>query len=174
MLFRSRQVGTATVSPTATAVISAAAAAAKNVSPGIAPRNAGSTVDMLAVPPVAKPQGALQLRLLMLLSQMGEVAAELTEAQKVHLHGVVAADNSPTSSSIFNRGLETSEKPKPLSEQDELAALREGLAILHAGIAEQAGDKHCETLFDIAAVSVLERGLLALERVWVSEGLSCA
>jgi hypothetical protein len=61
-----------------------------------------------------------------------------------------------------------------LSPKEELAALREGLAELYLSIAEQAGDMHSETLPDRAAVSVLERGLLAMERVWVSEGSSCA
>jgi len=75
---------------------------------------------------------------------------------------------------MSSKGLETSEKSKPLSEEEEMVALREGLAELYASVAEQAGDKRCETFLDSPAVSVLERGLFALERFWLSEELSCA
>jgi len=56
--------------------------------------------------------------------------------------------------------LDTSLKSGPLSE--ELNALREGLAELHASTAEQEGE------LGGPAVAVLKRGLSALERVWVS------
>lgn len=79
--------------------------------------------------------------------------------------------SSSCGSSLSSECLEKSEQSKPLSEMEELAVLREGLTELYASVIEQASETHCETLPDCFAASVLERGLLALERVWGSEGL---
>jgi len=77
-------------------------------------------------------------------------------------------------SSLSSESLKTSGKSEPLSPKEELAALREGLAELYLSMAGEVGDKHCESLPDVAAVLVLEQGLRAMERVWVSEESSCA
>jgi len=79
--------------------------------------------------------------------------------------------SSSCGSSLSSEGLDKSEQSKPLSEMEELAVLRDGLTELYASVIEQAGDTNCETLPDCFVASVLERGLLALERVWGSEGL---
>jgi hypothetical protein len=171
------QRGTAVFVPTGTTAV---APTEENVSPGITLHSACSAVDVLAAPPTAKPHGTP------LMTEL--LPEELSVAMTLQGCGMEVADSSsgsPTSagaspilesgdSSPSSEGVENSEQSEPFTQKEELAALRESLAELYASIAEQAGDKHCETLFDIAAVSVLERGLLALERVWVSEGLSCA
>jgi len=191
---------TEVVSPTVTAVVSPAG---QNDSPGISQMCACSTVHVLAAPPVAKPHAAQLMTRLPPAESFVAVdvlaappvdkphgAPFLTELLPAELS---AADNpqgsisrasfalagaSPildsSDSRLSGEGLETSEKSKPVSEKEELVALREGLAELYVSIAEHAGDKRCETFLDSHAVSVLERGLLALERVWVSEMLSCA
>jgi len=139
-------------------------------SPGITLRSACSTVDVLAAAPAAKPRGAP----LMTELPPAELSAAMTLQGSISRASLASAGNYPIldsiDSSLSSEGLETSKKSKPLSEKEELAALREALAELYANIIEQAGDKHCETLTDIAAASVLEWGLCALEQVWLSEG----
>jgi len=171
------------------------------VSPGITPRSAYSTVDVLVAPPATKPHGATLMTEVLPaeLTAAGDVLAappatkshgallvtelppaELSEARtqqrSISCASIASADTSPildsSDSSLSSEGLETSEKSKPLSDKEELAVLREELAELYASIAEQAGD--CKTFLDSPAASVLERGLFALERVCVSRGSSCA
>jgi len=123
---------------------------------------------MLAAPPVAKPHGAPE-------PLTADVSAATTPQGNISCASLTSAATSILDSSdsrLSSGGLETSEKSKPLSE--ELAVLREGLAELQASIAEQTGNKHSETFVDSPAVLVLQRGLIALERVWASEGSSCA
>jgi len=167
------QPGKVVGSPIGTASVSLTG---QNASPGIPLDCTCNGVDVLAAPPEATPNSApLSTEL---------PPAELSLAMTPQGCGTGQASSScnfPTSagtshildfgdSSLISEGLETSEKSKPLSEKEELAALREALAELYANIIEQAGDKHCETLTDIAAASVLEWGLCALEQVWLSEG----
>jgi len=141
-------------------------------SPGITLRSACSTVDVLAAAPAAKPRGAP----LMTELPPAELSAAMTLQGSISRASLASAGNYPIldsiDSSLSSEGLETSKKSKPLSEKEEMAALREGLAELCASIAKQAGDS--ETFLQSPAVSVLERGFFALERIWVSKGSSYA
>jgi len=178
-----QQVGTAVVSPKFTAVVSPTG---QTGSHGITLHSACSTVDVLAPPPMAKPNGAPSMTelpptelsegvgvLAVPPAAMAELSAATTPQGSISCASLTSAGTPPISdssdSNLSNEGLDTSKNSKPLSEKEELAALREGLAELYASIAEQAGDKQCETFLDSPAVLVLERGLFALERVWVSE-----
>jgi len=181
-----QQAGSAVVSPAVTAVVSPTG---QDISPGTRPRSACSTVDMLAARPAAKPHGT-PLMTELTLAELSAAVAVLAAPPVAKPHGAplmmellpaeLSAAKTPqgtiscaslasaatssvldsSNSSLSSGGLDTSLKSGPLSE--ELNALREGLAELHASTAEQEGE------LGGPAVVVLKRGLSALERVWVS------
>jgi len=109
------------------------------------PAELSVAVDVLVAPPVAKPHGAPFLTELL----PAELSAADTPQGSISRASFSSAGASPildsNDSSMSSKGLETSEKSKPLSEEEEMVALREGLAELYASVAEQASDKRCET-----------------------------